>query len=103
MTEKQKAHALVSVFDKMWKEKYGRPYKGNRFADQWGFQDMIYDLGYDEAKSVVEYYFKLGKKGHDRRWLLYNYHELYDQMTEIEKERERRKRIMQETRARNEE
>lgn len=101
-SDRQQAYKLIGVFDKLWKKKYGKPYKGNRHADRWGFEDMIYDLGYEGALSVIEYYFKLQKRGHPRQWLLYNYADLNQQMEEIAAQREFRRRVMEETRRRDE-
>lgn len=87
----------MDLFELLWKEKYGKRYRGNRHADQWGFRDIIDDLGYQGAKNVVEYYFRLASPDHSRQWLIYNYDKVADTYEQTQKDREERRKIMQQT------
>lgn len=57
-TKTQQAHGLYSYFAKKYKETVGRPYEGNKFRDKWGFLDMLDDLGEEESKKVIDWYFQ---------------------------------------------
>lgn len=94
---RQQAVRLLDLFETLWRAKYGKKYKGNRHADQWGFRDIIDDLGYNEAKQVIEYYFHLAHPDHSRQWLIYNYDDVAQTRRTVEEDKERRKLIMQRT------
>lgn len=97
-TPRQQASKLINVFNAQWKEKYGKQYVGNRHSDQWGFLDMISDLGYRDAKQVVEYYFNLSSDNHhDRKWLIYNYEKVYTTKLQVEADRQHRRNLMEQT------
>ena len=78
----KQANALVTLFIQQYVEKYGKEPTINRFREKWAFQDMIGDLGYENARILIEYYFKTGRAGHPVQYLLYN----YDKLDKIRKE-----------------
>lgn len=95
----EQAKMLMERFDKTYKERHDKPYKGNRAADKWGFVDMIDDLGASRAAQVIDYYFKTKpRKGHDRQHLIYHYHEYDKMMTELEAERDKKRQLLQKMR-----
>lgn len=73
MTEAQKVNALISLYEKLYKDKYGRKPTINRYKDKWGFTDMLKDLGQAEAIAIVEYYFETPRPGHPLVQLFRNY------------------------------
>lgn len=101
---KVQAEMLLNIFEDEWRNKYGSKYQGNRHSDLWAFYDMIKDLGFDDAKSTVKYYFRLQSSNrHDRMYLKYNYDKIYEQMLSVRSDREERRKIMEQTKRRMEE
>lgn len=94
---RQQALQLINLFEKLWKSKYERPYRGNRHADQWGFRDMIEDIGFEEAEEVVQYYFHLASPDHSRQWLIYNYDKVVEQRLEVQADRMHRQQLLEKT------
>lgn len=90
-TANQKAYALITLYVKEYGAKYGAQPTGlNRHRDKWGFQDMVDDLGYENAQAVIKFYFTTGRVGHPLQFLLYNYEKLdviRREMIEDEKKR----------------
>lgn len=77
MPEAKQAHTLVSYFGTKYKAKYGYPAAVNRYSARWGFDSILMDMGLDEAKSLVDYYFEtISTNGHSLDWFFYNYEKL---------------------------
>jgi hypothetical protein len=94
----QQTHALISLFLKKYKDKYGKePLRFNRYRDKWGFQSMAEDLGVDRAKEVIEYYFDTNKMGHPTSYLMNNYDKINERMIEKAEDVIKRKQLMQES------
>lgn len=100
---RQQAVQLLNLFERLWKEKYGKKYRGNRHADQWGFRDMIDDVGMEEAEEVVQYYFHLSSPDHSRQWLIYNYNKVAEQRIDVEKDKQARRELLRRTKEKMEE
>lgn len=98
MATRKQAEVLLNLFERLWKQKYGKRYIGNRVSDQWGFRDIIDDLGYDTAKELVEYYFRLASKDHSRRWFIYNYDQVYETHEAVKADKEQQRRLLEQTR-----
>ena len=79
-TKAQQAHGMYSYFSKKYKKALGRPYEGNKFRDKWGFQDMIEDLGEEETRNVIDWYFQTARDPDDfsAQDLFKNYDKLHD-------------------------
>ena len=60
-------------------------------------QDVIDSVGFDRAKELLEYYFKLTKHGHAIQFFLYNFDKMDTAKTEIEKDKEKRRLLLEET------
>jgi hypothetical protein len=56
-------------------------------------QDVIDSVGYDRAKVLVEYYFKITKAGHPISWFFYNFEKLDMTLSQSEGDRTRRELI----------
>jgi hypothetical protein len=92
----QQTHALVTLYLKKYKEKYGKdPLRFNRYRDKWGFQSMAEDLGIDRAKEVIEYYFETGRMGHPTSYLINNYDKINERMIERAEDVINRKKLME--------
>ena len=90
----QNANALITLYIQCYTEKYSRKPNINRYRVKWGFQDMVTDLGYQQAREVVEYYFKTGRQGHQIEFLLMN----YEKISEVYEEKKVDERIRAELR-----
>jgi len=99
----KQAYALISLFEKCFQDKYSRKPQINRFREKWGFQDMIADLGYDDSREVVQYYFRTGKQGHPVGFLLQNYDKVFAFMEERKRDDAERAALRLETKKRAEE
>jgi hypothetical protein len=93
----KQANGLVTQFIKNYTDKYGKPPVLNRYKEKWAFQDMVSDLGYERAKTVVDYYFATNNLGHPVQYLMYNYERLNRVMLEREADRENITRLAAET------
>jgi hypothetical protein len=93
----KQAYALISLFEKVFQEKYSRKPQINRFREKWGFQDMIADLGYDDARETIQYYFRTGKQGHPVSFLLQNYDKVFQFMEEKKRDEAERAALRRET------
>lgn len=90
-------YVLLSLYDSMFKQRYNRPSNINRYREKWGMQDVIDSLGFDRAKKVLEYYFKTGKPGHPIQYFLFNFDKLNQVMVELEKDKDSRIKLLEET------
>lgn len=103
MTANQQAYALISLYEKYYTEKYGKKPSLNRHRDKWGFQDMVEDLGPDEAREIIKYYFETPRIDHPLQTLLRSYDQLARIRDERKNDEEDRLKMREETRKRVEE
>jgi hypothetical protein len=96
-TVAKQAYGLISAFEKSFEAKHGRKPQVNRYRDKWGFQDMIADLGYNQAKDVVEYYLTTAKPGHPLAFLFQNYDRINQFMEEKREDEKKRAEIRKQT------
>jgi hypothetical protein len=91
-------YALVSYYEKKYKEKYGVAKKENKFSARWGFDAMLQDLTVDEVKALLDYYFLTpGTRRHDLTWFFYNYDTLEDAKGEHDKDAALQERVRAES------
>lgn len=95
--EAKQAHALVSLYTVIYKEKYAREPKVNRHREKWAMQDVVDSVGYDRAKQLIEYYFKVTKPGHPLQWFFYNFDKLDETLENLQKDELRRKALREKT------
>jgi len=88
--EAKQAYALISLYEQCFNKKYSRKPQVNRFREKWGFMDMVADLGYQQSRETVEYYFKTGKQGHPVNFLLQNYDKIAQFMEEKKQDEAKR-------------
>lgn len=96
-TDTKTVNALISLYEKLYTEKYGHKPSINRYKDKWGFQDMLKDLGPVESKEIIQYYFETNRPGHPLLQLFRNYDGMSRRKEEIEKDERDRKRLRAET------
>lgn len=87
MAENKQPYILLSLYQALYKDKYNKQPKINKYRDKWAMQDVIDTVGYERAKELVEYYFKTGKIGHPLQFFFYN----FDSMDRIKEESDKDK------------
>ncbi len=87
MAESKQPYILLSLYQNLYKDRYNKQAKLNKYRDKWAMQDVIDTVGYDRAKELLEYYFKTGKVGHPLQFFFYN----FDSMDRIKEESDKDK------------
>lgn len=90
-------NALVTLFIKLYTEKYSAAPKLNRYKAKWGFQSMVEDLGYERSQEVVHYYFRTSKQGHPVEFLHMNYEKIADYNEERKRDEAMRAELRRQT------
>jgi len=85
------------MYQNLYKDKYGKPVTINKFREKWAMQDVIDSVGFDRAKKLLEYYFGLTKNGHPLQFFFYNFDKMDELKKEIEKDKEKRRLLLEET------
>lgn len=86
-----------------WEEnpKRGR-YTGNVHRDAAQLKLIGEDIGYDETKELIDFYFKVNARP-DFMWFLYNYDKLQREKDELAEDKTHRQTLREATRRRMEE
>lgn len=87
----------MTLYQSLYKEKYGRVPQLNKFREKWAMQDVIESVGFDRAKELLIYYFSLPKGGHPLQFFFYNFDRIDAAVSEVEKDKERRRLLLEET------
>ena len=87
----------MTLYQSLYKEKYGRVPQLNKFREKWAMQDVIDSVGLDRAKELLIYYFSLPKGGHPLQFFFYNFDRIDSAVLEVEKDRNRRRLLLEET------
>ena len=87
----------MSLYQSLYKEKYGKVPQLNKFREKWAMQDVIESVGFDRAKELLIYYFSLPKGGHPLQFFFYNFDRIDSAVSEVEKDKERRRLLLEET------
>jgi hypothetical protein len=90
-------YILLTLYQNLYKEKYNRAVTINKFREKWAMQDVIDSVGYTRAKELLEYYFGLTKNGHPLQFFFYNFDKMDALKIEIEKDKEKRRLLLEET------
>jgi hypothetical protein len=90
-------YVLISLYQSLYKEKYGRVPTMNKFREKWAMQDVIDSVGFDRAKDLLVYYFSLNKNGHPLQFFFYNFDKMDALKIEIERDKEKRRLLLEET------
>lgn len=97
MANNKDPYILISLYQNLYKDKYGRAITINKFREKWAMQDVIDSVGFDRAKELLEYYFGLTKNGHPLQFFFYNFDKMDALKLEIEKDKEKRRLLLEET------
>ena len=57
-------YILLTQYQNLYKEKYGKAPLVNKFREKWAMQDVIDSVGFDQASLLLQYYFTTNKSGH---------------------------------------
>jgi hypothetical protein len=90
-------YALLSLYEKLYSEKYNKVARLNKFKEKWAMQDVIESVGYDRARELLGYYFRVAKQGHPLQWFFYNFDRLDDMLIQSEEDARRRQKLREAT------
>lgn len=97
MAVSKEPYILLSVYEGLYNEKYNKKPRINKYREKWAMQDVIDSVGYTQAKAILEYYFKTGKSGHPLSFFYNNFDRLEDMMIQIERDKQNRERLLEQT------
>ena len=97
MASEKQPYILISLYQSLYKDKYGRVPTINKFREKWAMQDVIDSVGFDRAKELIEYYFTLNKNGHPLQFFFYNFDKMDSIKVESDKDKEKRKLLLEQT------
>ena len=95
MANSKEPYILLSIYQNMYQNKYGKMPSLNKYREKWAMQDVIDSIGYSRAKELIEYYFTTGKNGHPLQFFFFNFDKIDIMEREIKKDKTNR-RILQE-------
>lgn len=95
--DSKQPYALLSLYEKLYTEKYNKASRLNKFKEKWAMQDVIESVGYDRARELLEYYFRVTKQGHPIQWFFYNFDRLDDMLLQSQEDELRRKKMREAT------
>jgi len=90
-------YTLLSLYERLYSEKYNKVARLNKFKEKWAMQDVIESVGYDRARELLEYYFRVTKQGHPLQWFFYNFDRLDDMLIQSEEDARRRQKLREAT------
>ena len=91
------AHALVTKYSDLYEIKYNKKPTINRHREKWAMNDVIDSVGYDRAKELLEYYFRVTKPGHPLTFFYYNFDKMDESMVKLQQDKERREFLLAQT------
>ena len=97
MANEKEPYVLISLYQSLYKDRYGTLPKMNKFREKWAMKDLIDSVGFDRAKQLLEYYFTLPKGGHPLHFFMYNFDRIDLAMIESDKDKNRRRLLLEET------
>lgn len=95
--DSKQPYALLSLYESLYADKYDKRPRLNKFKEKWAMVDVIDSIGYDRARELLEYYFKVKKQGHPLQWFLYNFDRLDDMFMQSKEDELRRKKMREAT------
>lgn len=94
----QQCHAMTSYYKKAFQEKYKYEPNVNRNTARWNWEGILTDMPASKAKELVDFYFSTtSQKQHSLDWFFYNYDKLIESLSDLEKDRLRRKQLREES------
>lgn len=90
-------YILLTQYQQMYKEKYGKMPALNKYKEKWAMQDVVDSIGYQRASELLRYYFTTGKIGHPLPFFFYNFDKMDILEKELQADRTNRKVLRQQT------
>jgi len=87
VTNEKEPYILISLYQSLYKDRYAKLPKINKFREKWAMQDVIDSVGFDRAKELITYYFSVNKNGHPLQFFFYNFDRIDSLKLEIEKDK----------------
>ena len=100
MANEKQPYILISLYETLYKERYSKAPRINKFREKWAMQDVIDSVGFDRAKDLLIYYFKTSKSGHSLSFFFYNFDKIDYLKSEKEKDEKHRRLLLQATKER---
>lgn len=97
MANEKEPYILISLYQSLYKERYGKSPRLNKFREKWAMQDVIDSVGYDRAVELLQYYFRTGKSGHPLQFFFYNFDKIDDMESESRKDKQMRLKVLEQT------
>jgi hypothetical protein len=97
VANEKEPYILISLYQSLYKQKYGSLPKINKFREKWAMQDVIDSVGIERAKDILVYYFSLHKSGHPLQFFFYNFDRMDSAIEEGKRDKERRRLLLEET------
>jgi hypothetical protein len=95
-------HVLISYYEKLFKQRYGRKPIINRYRERWGMIDAIDSVGYDNVVRCLDYYFKTNPENHNHgiNYFFNNFDKILEIIEAKKADAALRAKLMEETRKR---
>ena len=90
-------YILLTEYQILYKERYGKAITLNKFREKWAMQDVIDSVGFDKAKELLKYYFHTSKSNHPLNFFYNNFDRMEAFMENAEKDKEVRRRLREAT------
>ena len=97
MASEKEPYVLIGLYESLYKEKYNKKPRINKFREKWAMQDVIDSVGYERAKDLLVYYFRTSKSGHPLSFFFYNFDRIDQLKTEIERDKLNRNLLREQT------
>lgn len=97
MANNKEPYILLTQYQNLYKEKYGKLPTLNKFREKWAMQDVIDSVGFEQARKLLSYYFNTSKNGHPLLFFYNNFDRMFNYMNSSELDREKRKKLMEQT------
>ena len=97
MAANKEPHILLTIYMALYEQKYGKKPRINKYKEKWAMQDVLDSIGFEQAKDVLNYYFRTGKNGHPLNFFYNNFDRLEDMMIQINKDVANRARLLEQT------
>lgn len=96
-TNNKEPYILITHYQNLYKDKYGKIPTVNKFREKWGMQDVIDSVGFTRTRELLDYYFKTSKNGHPLQFFFYNFDKIDQVNKEIIKDKTNRVLLRQAT------
>lgn len=96
-SDNKQPYALLSLYESLYLDKYSKKPRINKYKEKWAMSDVIDSIGYERARELLFYYFKVTKQGHPIQWFLYNFDRLDDMFVQSQEDELRRKKMREAT------